>query len=89
MKTKVYDYLEIYRFAKEHGRDAACAEFGISRNRLNAAIVMGDDFIRERPVPANAKTLDKFAPRELMEELARRGYTGKLSYTKTVDITNF
>ena len=28
-----------------------------------------------------------YTPRQLMEELARRGYTGKLSYTKVIDIT--
>lgn len=27
-----------------------------------------------------------YTPRQLMEELARRGYTGKLSYTKVIDI---
>lgn len=34
--------------------------------------------------------LQDFTPRELMEELARRGYTGKLEYIEThvVDITN-
>lgn len=35
--------------------------------------------------------LKDFTPRELMEELARRGYEGKLTYThiETIDITNF
>ena len=35
--------------------------------------------------------LKDFTPRELMEELARRGYEGKLTYTeiRTIDITNF
>ena len=35
--------------------------------------------------------LADFSPRELMEELARRGYEGKLTYTEvhTIDITNF
>lgn len=35
--------------------------------------------------------LAEFTPRELMEELARRGYEGKLTYThiETIDITNF
>ena len=35
--------------------------------------------------------LSSFTPRELMEELARRGYKGKLTFTKVVeiDITNF
>ena len=35
--------------------------------------------------------LKDFTPRELMEELARRGYEGKLTYTEVheIDITNF
>lgn len=35
--------------------------------------------------------LSAYTPRQLMEELARRGYEGKLTYTKivTIDITNF
>lgn len=35
--------------------------------------------------------LNDFTPRELMEELARRGYEGKLTFTevRTIDITNF
>ena len=35
--------------------------------------------------------LRDFTPRELMEELSRRGYEGKLTYThiETIDITNF
>lgn len=41
----------------------------------------------------NAKQmrLHEFTPRELMEELASRGYTGKLTYTEThtIDISDF
>ena len=35
--------------------------------------------------------LGKYTARDLIEELARRGYTGKLTYTvqHTIDITNF
>lgn len=37
------------------------------------------------------KTLQDYTPRELMAELARRGYTGKLEYVERhiIDITNF
>lgn len=39
----------------------------------------------------NGRTLASYTPRELMAELARRGYTGKLEYVEkhTIDITNF
>ena len=35
------------------------------------------------------KMLEQYTPRELMNELARRGYTGELTYTMKIDITNF
>ena len=35
------------------------------------------------------KMLEQYTPRELMEELARRGYTGELTYTMKIDITKF
>jgi hypothetical protein len=35
------------------------------------------------------KMLEQYTPRELMNELARRGYTGELTYTMRIDITNF
>lgn len=35
------------------------------------------------------KMLEQFTPRELMNELARRGYTGELTYIMKIDITNF
>ena len=40
---------------------------------------------------ARGLRLQDFSPRELMEELARRGYEGKLKYTRVeeIDITNF
>ncbi len=37
------------------------------------------------------KGLEQYTPRELMEELAKRGYKGKLTFTRVeeIDITNF
>lgn len=39
---------------------------------------------------ASKNGIDKYTARELMEELARRGYRGKLEYTQTniIDITS-
>lgn len=33
--------------------------------------------------------LSRFTPRELMQELAKRGYRGTLEYVKRIDITKF
>lgn len=40
---------------------------------------------------ASVRRLKDFTPRDLMQELARRGYTGKLQYTETrvIDIACF
>lgn len=37
----------------------------------------------------DGSTLSGFTPRQLMTELAKRGYKGKLYYTQEIDITNF
>ena len=88
-KTKKFDYLEVYRYAKEFGVKETCEAFGLSESRVRNCITIGDDFAREKPLEKNAKTLDKFSPRELMMELANRGYRGNLTYTQTINISNF
>lgn len=46
---------------------------------------------QQKAQEATRKSLSTFTPRELMQELARRGYEGKLTYTRVeeIDITNF
>jgi hypothetical protein len=88
MKQKA-DYIDVSFYAKEHGKKAAAADLGISQSHVSYIVAIGDAFMGEKSVEKNAKTIDKFTPRELMEELARRGYTGKLSFTQTIDITSF
>lgn len=45
----------------------------------------------QRVLNARNLRLKDFTPREMMEELARRGYAGKLTFTQVheIDITNF
>jgi len=45
----------------------------------------------QRILDARNLRLADFTPREMMEELARRGYAGKLTFTQVheIDITNF
>lgn len=81
---KKCNYFDVYLYAKDHGNKAAAEEFGLSIQRVNAALLMGDDISQgavERP------QLSQYTPRELMEELARRGYAGTLTYTQKVDIS--
>ena len=88
MKAKV-DYIDVYFYAKEHGKKAASEQFNLSMSRVANTVLLGDVSMADKPVEKHAKTIDKYSPRELMEELARRGYTGKLQFTQTIDITSF
>ena len=86
---KKHDYLELYTVAKERGKEFVCKTYGISMGNMNAIIRIGDDLFKDRELPKNAKTLEEFTPRELMEELARRGYKGELQYMQKINIENF
>lgn len=47
--------------------------------------------LNENILRAKKMRLSEFTPRELMEELVRRGYQGKLTYTETheIDLSSF
>lgn len=47
--------------------------------------------LNENILRAKKMRLSEFTPRELMEELVRRGYKGKLSYTEVheIDLSSF
>lgn len=57
--------------------------------KKKAAAVM--EIKQKQEEEARTLRLADFTPRELMQELARRGYEGKLTYTRieTIDITDF
>lgn len=84
-----HDYREMYLFAKEYGKEATMDAFGASKATVGYVISIGDALTENRPIPKDAKTLDKYSPRELMQELARRGYEGRLTYKQVIDINNF
>ena len=75
------------------GRTSVCLECETNHRRekklerQEAAKRAKEDEIFEKKRLA----LEDFTPRELMNELARRGYKGTLSYTRveTIDIENF
>lgn len=79
----------MYLFAKEYGRKATMEAYGASEATVSSVISIGDAVTENRPIQKDAKTLDKYSPRELMQELARRGYEGRITYKQVIDITNF
>ncbi len=83
------DYRKVYLFTKEWGQKAAIEEFGVSSGLVHAIVAIGDAILDRKPLEKDAKTLDKYSPRELMQELAKRGYEGKLTYKQIIDIQNF
>lgn len=95
MRIRKHNYAVIYNYAKQFGREKTMKTYGVSAPVLSCVIATGDDLLASMkrvstpPRQDGGKTIDKFTPRELMEELARRGYAGKLTYTATIDIRNF
>lgn len=83
------DYRQVYLFAKEWGQKDAIKEFGISPGLIRSIISIGDAVTENKTPKKDAKTLDQYSPRELMQELAKRGYEGKLTYKQTIGIQNF
>ena len=84
-----FDYREIYLYAKEYGKKAAMEAFNASEGTVQYVISIGDAVLEGRKPQKDAKTLDQYSPRELMTELSRRGYEGKLTYKQVIDISNF
>ncbi|MBR0291023.1 MAG: hypothetical protein IJQ79_02700 [Bacteroidales bacterium] len=85
MREPKFNCAEVYQHAKAFGRKSAEEKFGISPGLLGYIIRTGD----ELKAPVRKPSISSFTPRELMEELARRGYRGKLTYQQEIDITKF
>lgn len=83
------DYRQVYLFTREWGQEEAIKEFGISSSLIHSIVSIGDAILDKKSPEKDAKTLDKYSPRELMQELAKRGYEGKLTYKQAIDIQNF
>ena len=84
-----FDYKEMYLFAKEYGKKETMDAYNASEATVQYVLSIGDAVLDGKPAQKDAKTLDKYTPRELMTELARRGYEGRLTYKQVIDITNF
>lgn len=73
------------------GRDSMCKDC-MSNRRKNSNKTKKTVVELQQQVEESKKLrLSGFTPRELMEELKRRGYEGKLTYTRieTIDLSNF
>ena len=87
MGKRKFDYQAIY-FAVKNGlsKEEAAEQFNVSPSTLGIIMTAGDAFANYQP---KDNPLADYTPRQLMEELKRRGYTGKLQFVevKTVDFS--
>lgn len=85
MAKRRFDYPAIYN-AVMNGmtKDEAMSTFKVSSATLGIIMTAGDAFLGYKP---KNTPLSEYTPRQLMEELRSRGYTGKLQYVevKTID----
>ena len=89
-QVKTLDHFKLTRWGT---RVSVCTECAIQKARDNKLRKKQEEEIKKANEDAKKserqKMLEQFTPRELMEELARRGYTGELTYTMKIDITKF
>lgn len=84
MNRKRLNNCEVYDYLKTHTIEEAMVKFGASDKALQNIKRIGDDLLARRTQP-----LDQFAPRDLMAELARRGYRGELTFVQKININDF
>lgn len=86
MSKRRFDYVAIYTAVKNGmTREEAVEKFHVSTATLSIILTAGDAFWG---VPPKDTPLSGYTPRQLMEELKRKGYTGQLKYVKveTIDL---
>jgi len=73
------------------GRDTICKDCVSSRRKDRNKKLKLIDELQQQVEESKKRRLSEFTPRELIEELKRRGYEGKLTYTRieTIDLSNF
>lgn len=84
--------MSIYNFKiGRWGHISICNECEIKHRREKKQQRISERKQKAEDMRAEARQLclADFTPRELMAELARRGYRGKLQFTQVIDIENF
>lgn len=87
--------IENFKMTRFGTRVGVCTECANAKMRDNKARKQQQEEIDKARENAEKherqKVLEQYTPRELIEELARRGYKGKLQYTQVhvIDIENF
>ena len=61
------------------------------RNTRMEKFASAEELLKTKIQEAQQMRLSEFSPRELMQELCKRGYKGELTYTRTetINISNF
>ena len=85
--------LDHFKFTRWGTRANVCKECASQKARDNKIRKQQEEEMAKAREDAKKserqKMLEQYTPRELMNELARRGYTGELTYIMKIDITNF
>lgn len=89
-QVKTLDHFKLTRWGTRVSVCTECATQKLRDNKIRKQQEEEMEKAREDAKKSERqKMLEQYTPRELMEELARRGYTGELTYTMKIDITNF
>lgn len=86
MNRKRLNNVEVYEYLKAHTIEEAMTKFGAPEKAIANIKRIGDDLFAS---VQESKPLSTFSPRDLMMELANRGYRGKLTFQQVIDINNF
>ena len=86
MSRKGLNYCEVYDYLKTHTAEEAAVKFNSTAKFVTTVQRIGDTLISR---VQEDKPLSNYSPRDLMMELANRGYRGKLTYQQVIDINNF
>lgn len=87
--------IEMFKKTRYGDRVSVCTECATKKRRENKAKKgMEAALAIEKRLKAQKEeevktALSAFTPFQLIEELARRGYRGELTYVQKIDITNF